>query len=62
MSRRRAQFAIVCAVATIIILLLAAVGGQDYADAQRDAAVYCERVADGSWPDYKGTYKQECKP
>lgn len=47
----------------LLAALLAAfcvVGAMDYDDALLQQAEYCEKVAAGTWPDYQGTFKQEC--
>lgn len=44
-----------------ILLVLGIVGNMDYADELREAQAYCNNVADGIWPDYKGIYQKECK-
>lgn len=33
----------------------------DYEDAQAEEANYCEMVKAGHWPDYRGTYRAECR-
>ena len=35
-----------------LIVALGLVGTADLEDAQRDEALYCKFVADGTWPDY----------
>ncbi len=35
-------------------------GAEDYANAKHEERSYCEHVADGSWPDYKGTFNEVC--
>lgn len=54
---RRARNALV---ALAVVVLLAIAGNMDYADAVREHAHYCARVADGTWPDYKKTFDEEC--
>ena len=44
-----------------VVLVFLAVGGQDYQDAERDAATYCANVKSGAWPDYQGNAKEVCK-
>lgn len=46
---------------TAVVLVFLAVGGQDYQDAERDAATYCANVKSGAWPDYQGNAKEVCK-
>ena len=38
--------------ALALIVALGLVGTADLEDAQRDEALYCEFVADGTWPAY----------
>ena len=35
-----------------LLVVLGLVGTADLEDAQRDEALYCEFVADGTWPAY----------
>lgn len=44
-----------------ILLMFGVVGAMDYEDEQAAAVAYCENVRDKVWPDYKDTYKKECK-
>lgn len=47
-------------VALALIAGLAWASGEDYREALRDQREYCENVRTGYWPDYRGTYEQEC--
>ena len=55
MSRYR-----VAAIAAALVLLMGLVGRMDYEDQQADQAHYCEMVKAGFWPDFNGTYRDEC--
>lgn len=37
------------------------VGAMDAEDAEQQAALYCDNVKSGVWPDYEGTYVSECE-
>ena len=37
------------------------VGAMDAEDAEQQAALYCDNVKSGIWPDYEGTYVSECE-
>jgi len=43
------------------ILLMVVVGQMDYEDEQAQAALYCDNVRTGVWPDFKGTYEKHCE-
>jgi len=43
------------------ILLMGVVGQMDYEDEQAQAALYCDNVRTGVWPDFEGTYKKYCE-
>ena len=43
-----------------IILLASILTGCGYEEAVRQLDTYCEMVAAGDWPDYKGIYEDEC--
>lgn len=51
---------------TVVLLALLGLfglaGAMDYEDQQADQAHYCEMVKAGHWPDYQGTYRNECRP
>lgn len=36
-------------------------GAMDYEDQQAEQENYCEMVREGLWPDYRGTYRAECR-
>ena len=36
-------------------------GAMDYEDQQAEQEHYCEMVREGLWPDYRGTYRAECR-
>lgn len=44
-----------------LLLLMGVVGRMDYEDEQAQAALYCDNVRNGIWPDYEGTYKKFCE-
>lgn len=51
-------------VAAVVVLCLFAfgkVGQMDFEDALSQEQTYCKRVAEGTWPDYKGIYEKVCK-
>ena len=50
------------AVLLAVLGLFGLVGAMDYEDAQAEEANYCEMVKAGHWPDYRGTYRAECRP
>lgn len=39
---------------------LCLVGSMDYADEVREQVLYCDNVAAKVWPDYEGSYKEQC--
>lgn len=48
----------------LILFLIAALGitgAMDYDDQVEQQRVYCENVAGGVWPDYKGNAAEVCK-
>jgi len=47
--------------ALLAALLLGLVGHFDYQDQEAEEQLYCDMVAAGHWPDYKGIYRQSCK-
>ena len=51
---------------TVVLLALLGLfglaGAMDYEDQQAQAALYCDMVKAGHWPDYQGTYRSECRP
>lgn len=53
-----------CKVAACVALVaaLAWVGHADLRDAQLQRAHYCRMVQVGAWPDFRHTYRAECKP
>ena len=44
-----------------VLLLLGLMGHMDYEDAKAEEANYCEMVKAKLWPDYRGTYRSECR-
>lgn len=44
-----------------IVAALGLVGAMDAEDAEAQAALYCDNVKSGLWPDYEGTYVSECE-
>lgn len=49
------------AAAIIWVMMLGIVGRMDAEDAQLDVDHYCEMVKAGHWPDYQGTYRDQCR-
>lgn len=49
-------------VGVVIVLCLGVIGAQDYEAELAEAELYCQRVRDGGWPDYLGTYAEACAP
>ena len=45
-----------------IVAALGLVGTMDAEDAEAQAALYCDNVKSGLWPDYEGTYVSDCEP
>ena len=43
-----------------IIAAVIVVGMMDKQDAELEQQRYCNNVRDGVWPDYHGTFKDEC--
>lgn len=48
--------------ALVMLALFGIVGELDLQAAEADQAHYCEMVKAGHWPDYQGTYRNECRP
>lgn len=50
---------------TVVLLALLGLfglaGAMDYEDQQAEQERYCEMVREGLWPDYRGTYRAECR-
>jgi len=50
---------------TVVLLallgLFGLVGAMDYEDQQAEQERYCEMVKVGFWPDFNGTYRDECQ-
>lgn len=44
-----------------IVAAFGLVGGMDAEDAEAQAALYCDNVKSGLWPDYEGIYVSECE-
>lgn len=44
-----------------IVAALGLVGAMDAEDAEQQAALYCDNVKSGVWPDYEGTYVSQCE-
>lgn len=47
--------------AVTFTILLGIVGSFDAAEESRQAEEYCEMVKSGLWPDYEGTFKDQCR-
>lgn len=43
-------------------VLFGLAGRNDYDDAQKETAHYCDMVRGGFWPDFKGWYQRVCNP
>jgi hypothetical protein len=56
MNRTQATLALVG-----VFLLLGLMGRMDYEDAKAEEANYCEMVKAKLWPDFRGTYRRECR-
>lgn len=41
-----------------LCLVMSSCVGKDEVEVERDQ--YCRQVRDGYWPDYRGTYREEC--
>ncbi len=50
------------AILAALVLLLGLAGHMDYEDQQAEQERYCEMVKAGFWPDFNGTYRDECRP
>ena len=44
----------------VAITALGLAGEQDYQDAQTQQERYCELVAAGAWPDFRGDFEELC--
>lgn len=44
-----------------IVAAFGFVGAMDAEDAEMQAALYCDNVKSGLWPDYEGTYVSQCE-
>ena len=51
----------IAAIATALVLLFGLAGHMDYEDQQAEQEHYCEMVRERLWPDYRGTYRDECR-
>lgn len=49
-----------CLVMSASLIAFVILGRAGYKDEVRQQLAYCENVKDGTWPDYKETYKTEC--
>lgn len=49
------------AVPLALLALLGLAGAMDYEDQQAEQERYCEMVKAGYWPDFNGTYRDECQ-
>lgn len=51
---------------TVVLLALLGLfglaGTMDYEDQQAEQERYCEMVKSGYWPNFNGTYRDECCP
>jgi len=48
-------------VLALIAIIYAIAGQLSYNDAIRERGTYCQMVREGAWPDYRGTYRRECR-
>ncbi len=48
------------AVLLALLGLFGLAGAMDYEDQQAEQEHYCEMVKAGYWPDFNGTYRDEC--
>jgi len=44
-----------------IVAALGLVGAMDAEDAEAQAALYCDNVKSGVWPDYEEAYVSQCE-
>ena len=44
----------------LIVLLVGIVGTMDYEDELLELDMYCQNVHTGVWPDYEGSYEEQC--
>lgn len=49
------------AIAILLLVCIALIGGQDAEEQDRIHAEYCENVKTGAWGDYKQIYSKECE-
>lgn len=49
------------AVLLALLGLFGLAGAMDYEDQQAEQERYCEMVKAGYWPDFNGTYQDECQ-
>ena len=54
------QTVINCLILVLIFNIFFVVQRMAFKDEVRQQLAYCENVKDGTWPDYKETYKTEC--
>ena len=51
------------ALGAFVILVLILVGfASGRADSESDDAEYCQMVLEKRWPDFRGSYHQDCQP
>tara|TARA_Y100001973_G_scaffold2399_1_gene3590 strand:+ start:9283 stop:9471 length:189 start_codon:yes stop_codon:yes gene_type:complete len=48
------------AISILLAILVAKVGEADYNARVDEEKRYCQMVAEGTWADYKQTYKEQC--
>lgn len=46
----------------IMTAVISMIGKMDYEDQVDQRNLYCQMVAEKTWPDYKGIVKLECQP
>lgn len=49
------------AVLLALLGLFGLAGAMDYEDQQAEQEHYCEMVKAKLWPDFRGTYRKECR-
>lgn len=48
------------AIAILLLVCLALIGGQDAEEQERAHSEYCAMVEQKKWPDFKGFYDEHC--
>ena len=50
----------IAAIAILLLVSLALIGGQDAEEQERAHSEYCAMVEQKKWPDFKGVYDEHC--